>query len=413
MHVGTDFYTEGMPEHVHPAVASWGPGTGWDPALHHRPVTATSSPSPDSVRCLVFANEPYQGRLRSVFAWLGIPRTASRAQPVPGIVLLHGGGGMAYRNWVEQWVERGYAAIAIDHAGGGAEGRRLPDGRPPMSHEALFSPAIPWTDTWLYHAIAATVRAHSILAQQPEVDPSRIGLTGISWGGYLTCIAAAVDPRVVCAASVYGCGYLQRNSAADWMESFQRMTVAERADWHAHRDPAAFLPRVAAPLLFLTGLNDQPFPLDSLAATTLLPAGAVTVSLQPGLEHSMEAAWSVAEVGIFCDQHLRGGASLAQLAEPSWAADDTLCCEILPGHPPLRRARLVLTRDRGRWQDRTWVEGSARLMGHAVIGEVPADATAAILLVEDARGALVSTRPQQRVATAAADLRHHLPSQPP
>jgi hypothetical protein len=33
---------------------------------------------------------------------------------VPGIVLLHGGGGTAFESWVKLWVDRGYAAIAID-----------------------------------------------------------------------------------------------------------------------------------------------------------------------------------------------------------------------------------------------------------------------------------------------------------
>jgi len=383
-----------MPENAHPAAAVGVGDLGWDPDLHLRPVAYALAPSPDAVRSLVFSNEPYQGRMRSVFAWLGIPPTASRAQPVPGIVALHGGGGMAYRTWVEQWVARGYAAIAIDHAGGGAEGRRLPDGRPPMSHEELFNPRIPWRDTWLYHAIAATVRAHSILAGQAGVAAGRIGLTGISWGGYLTCIAAAVDPRLVCAASIYGCGHLQRNCSDDWMECFQRMTEGERRAWHAQRDPAVFLPRVHQPLLFVTGLNDQPFPLDSLAATTLLPAGPVALSLQPGLEHSMEAAWAVRDVGIFCDQHLRRGEPLPRLGTPVWAADGALRCELLPGPVAIRQARLVLTRDHHRWQDRTWVAGPARLTGRSVSGAVPADATAAILLVEDERGAITTTRPQ-------------------
>jgi len=370
---------------------------GWDPDLPGKQVLYTLDKTAGTVRQLLLANEPYQGRMTSVFAWLGIPSTASPARQVPGIVLLHGGGGRAFRSWVEQWVARGYAAIAIDHAGGDVQGQPLADGRPPMSHEELFNPDVLWTDTWVYHAICACVRAHSILALQPQMDAARIGLTGISWGGYLTCIAAAVDPRLVCAASIYGCGYLLRNSADAWMECFDRMTDEQRLAWHARRDPAVYLPMVHKPLLFVSGLDDQAFPLDSLASTALLPAGPTTVSLRPGMEHSMEAAWAVPDVAIVFDHCLRAGPTPPQFAKPYWTADGSLCCEALHLHTA-HRPRLVVTHETCRWQDRTWVERPARMDGHTVIGEVPAEASAAILLVEDDRGGIVSTLPQLRDA---------------
>ena len=42
-----------------------------------------------------------------------------------------------------------------------------------------------------------------LLRAQPDVDAARIGLTGISWGGYLTCITAGVDDRFRFAVPVY------------------------------------------------------------------------------------------------------------------------------------------------------------------------------------------------------------------
>ena len=65
---------------------------------------------------------------------------------------------------------------------------------------------------WTYHAVAAVIRGHSLLLAQKEVDPQRIGLTGISWGGYLTCIVAGLDDRLKVAVPVYGCGFLHENS---------------------------------------------------------------------------------------------------------------------------------------------------------------------------------------------------------
>ena len=45
-----------------------------------------------------------------MFASYGIPENANKDNPVPAIVLVHGGGGTASSSWVKTWVEKGYAA---------------------------------------------------------------------------------------------------------------------------------------------------------------------------------------------------------------------------------------------------------------------------------------------------------------
>lgn len=92
--------------------------------------------SDDRIRALFFEGAPYRGKPTRVFAWLGVPRLAP-GEKAPGIILLHGGGGTAFESWVKTWVDRGYAAIAIDHFGSlpvpaDAKPRpRNPDGGPP------------------------------------------------------------------------------------------------------------------------------------------------------------------------------------------------------------------------------------------------------------------------------------------
>ena len=54
-------------------------------------------------------------------------------------VLVHGGGGTAFDAWVRLWNDRGYAAIAMDLAGRGADRKRLPDGGPDQSHREKFN----------------------------------------------------------------------------------------------------------------------------------------------------------------------------------------------------------------------------------------------------------------------------------
>src|SRR5262249_55644912 len=54
-------------------------------------------------------------------------------------------------------------------------------------------------------------RCVSLLGRLPEVDPDRIGVTGISWGGYLTGLVAGLDDRLKAAVPVYGCRAVPRD----------------------------------------------------------------------------------------------------------------------------------------------------------------------------------------------------------
>jgi len=212
------------------------------------------------VQPVFYAGEPYQNRPTRVFAWYGRPKGEG---PFPGVVLVHGGGGKAFREWAQHWAERGYAALAMDLAGHGPNGR-LPDGGPDQGDDTKFRPFDNSTlrDMWTYHAVAAVVRGHSLLAAQPGVDRDRIGITGISWGGYLTCIVTGIDDRLKGSVPVYGCGFLADNSV--WLEPrFQPMSADQRAQWVRLFDPSQYLAGVTCPTLFLNGTNDFAYPLDS------------------------------------------------------------------------------------------------------------------------------------------------------
>ncbi|MFO1093691.1 MAG: alpha/beta fold hydrolase [Planctomycetaceae bacterium] len=228
------------------------------------------------VRSLLFENEPYNGHPTRVFTYYATPGTltgdTSTDKHLPAVVLVHGGGGTAFREWCELWAKRGYAAIAPDLAGNrpleGSDVQqrdnriRLVDGGPDQGDAEKFG-AIgePVTQQWEYHAIAAVLRAHSLIRSFPEVDAQRTAVTGISWGGYLTCITAGIDPRFKAAVPVYGCGFLHENSY--WLEHFAKMPPEHRVQWIKLWEPSQYLPHVSMPILFVNGTNDFAYPLDS------------------------------------------------------------------------------------------------------------------------------------------------------
>jgi uncharacterized protein len=79
--------------------------------------------------------------------------------------------------------------------------------------------------------VADVQAALTFLGARPEVDPSRLGIYGTSYGGATVVWAAAIDSRVKCTVSVVGIGH-----GARWMRS-----VRHPDEWHdllerSHRD---------------------------------------------------------------------------------------------------------------------------------------------------------------------------------
>lgn len=355
------------------------------------------------VRSLYYANEPFEGHPTRVFAYYAVPE--QRAARVPAMVLVHGGGGKAFREWAELWAQRGYAAIAMDLAGRGPDGQRLPDGGPDQGHPEKFN-AIEQgiRHAWPYHAVAAVVRAHSLLRSLPEVDPDHTGVTGISWGGYLTCIVAGLDDRFKAAVPVYGCGFLDEDSA--WVEILAGMSPENRQLWIENFDPSRYLPGCRTPILFVNGTNDFAYPLSSYQKSYRLVRGPRTLCITVRMPHSHPDGWAPKEIGLFADSILRGGQPLARFGSTS--RDGRQVRADIWSAVPLREAGLHYTTDTGPWKTREWkslpatVSPDGRtitaLLPSPVSGETTGGSEVAshnglvwFLTATDERGAVVST----------------------
>ena len=363
----------------------------WDTAQLFSPANYRVLESDGAIQSVIFEHEPYAGQPTDVFAYVGIPRRA--AGLVPGMICVHGGLGAAFHSWVGEWVQRGYAAIAMDLNGCGPNRVPLARRGPAMEDNVIFKPEVAWTDRWTYHAVAAVLRSHTLLRGFPGVDPTRIGITGVSWGGYLTCLAASLDPRLACAIPVYGCGFLQANSAQDWMNRFAAMTPAQRQAWHERCDPSVYLPAATAPMLFVSGTNDFAYPLDSVQKTYALPESSVAFCVRIGMEHSQEHGIAPAEIALFADQHLRGGEPLP-VVQRTTLEGRRISARGKSLRPDVR-ATVHYTTDRGRWQDRKWLTASASLDGRTLSADLPDGASAGFLGLEDDRGAYLSSAPME------------------
>ncbi|QDT63890.1 acetylxylan esterase [Calycomorphotria hydatis] len=359
---------------------------------------------PSGVRSLLYVNEPYQGKPTRVFAYYATPGLISGDPSVdkdlPAMVLIHGGGGTAFREWVELWAKRGYAAIAMDLAGyqplptgnpHKKENReRLPDGGPDQSHKEKFLTIDePVTEQWTYHAVAAAVRAHSLIRSFPEVDASKTAVTGISWGGYLTCIVAGVDDRFHAAVPVYGCGFLHENST--WLGQFARMTPEQHERWVTLWDPSSYLPSVAMPILFVNGTNDFAYPLDSYMksydAVHVSKAFRITVKMG----HSHPSGWNPEEIGRFIDHHLLGKPGLLTIGEPE-VRDGKIFVSVAPAEQA-ESAELHVATDDEAINKHDWSTQPAKIEGDTITAPVPtADTKVWFVTARDKDGMIVSSR---------------------
>lgn len=314
---------------------------------------APESGAPD-VKAIFYDGLPWKGKPTRVFAYYGIPKVEP-GKKVPAMVLVHGGGGSAYIPWVQLWVSRGYAAISMDTCGaisnGGHSGHPHHDAGGPPGGGGFEEMDLPVADVWNYHAVADIILAHSLIRSFPEVDPERTGITGISWGGYLTCITAGVDTRFKFAAPVYGCGFLGESSG--WLETFQKMGPTKSKRWLQQWDPSIYLPRVTMPMLWVTGTNDHWYPMDSLQKSYRLPKSPRTLSVRVRMPHGHGGAGeNPDEIRAFADSVLKAGTPLATVGKTgSNGADAWVEFE---SKTPIVKAELNYTSDRTGWNERVW-----------------------------------------------------------
>ena len=280
----------------------------WDMAALSKVPHATWGATNEQVQEVYYEGEIFKGKPTRVFAYYGKPEGTG---PFPGIVLVHGGGGGAFRDWVKHWVKNGYAALAMDLAGNGPAGR-LPDGGPDQGDDIKFRAFGPdeAKDVWTYQAVAAVIRGHSLLASLKEVDSKRTALTGISWGGYLTCIVAGLDHRFKAAVPVYGCGFIHEKSA--WVDNyFAKMPDDLKQRWVENFEPSRYLGQAQCPMLFMNGTSDFAYPLESYQKSYNLVKTPVTLCIQINRPHGH--IWTFPEVDAFIDSHLKKGAPLLKI----------------------------------------------------------------------------------------------------
>jgi dienelactone hydrolase len=318
-----------------------------------------------------------------VFAWVGLP--ANRSGKVPGMVLVHGGGGTAFKEWVKKWNDRGFAAISI-----AVEGQT--DHRTAIKPKTEANPQgwqrHPWAgparktiygdsgealaDQWMYHAVADTILANSLLRSMPEVDAARIGVMGISWGGVITSTVIGLDQRFAFAIPTYGCGHL-----FDAANQYGR-ALGENELYRQVWDPMVWLDRAKMPVLWFSWPEDPHFPMDCLAACYQATPGLRMVALKPGMKHGHAPAWNPPDSYAFAESVVNSGRPWA--GQTRAKAENGIAQAEFTSDKLLDHATLISTTDTGITSGRKWTQSPAKIektgRGCLATAQLPAGTTA-------------------------------------
>jgi len=343
----------------------------------------------EGLEALFYESIPFEKKATRVFAWVGLPDGVTDKDSVPGVVLIHGGGGSAFSRWVKWWNKRGYAAIAMDCCGamplpntgiiGNADWPRHQHSGPKVRggwDQATWAPE----DQWCYHAPAAVIKAHTLLASYPQVDSSRIGLTGISWGGYLTCMVAGIDPRFKVAAPVYGCGFITEGS--EWTENgaINGLTNEQADFWKANFDPSQVLQQIKTPMFWLNGTNDFAYWPSAWQKSIDTVKGPSHLCMKVRWPHGhIPESEETTELESFLNTYLMEGRQLPYVSSPV-INNNTISIQY-DDAKHLHHANLVMTLDKCNWPEREWHTLSAQINieNNSITADLPNNCTAAYL----------------------------------
>ena len=219
-----------------------------------------------------------EGWLLRPTAWLG--------GKVPLILSIHGGPhnyfGDAFSFDLQLYASRGYAVLYGNPRGSGGYGE-------------AFARAVceDWAGEDYNDLMALLDRA--IEHESPSIDVRRLGITGSSYGGYMTCWAIGHTDRFAAAVSGACISNLisfvgTSDIGASWAVRELGGTPFERRDWLLERSPLTHAERVKTPLLLYHGEADLRCPIEQSEQmfTALRRLGKTVEFLRvPGESHAV------------------------------------------------------------------------------------------------------------------------------
>ncbi len=332
-----------------------------------------------------------------VFAYYATPgsihHNPSLDKQLPAIVFVHGGGGKAFREFAYLWANRGYAVIAMDLAGNGKDGKHLALGGPDQDPRKKFTNIdSPLNQQWVYHAVYNVALAHSLLLSFKEIDKNKTGITGISWGGFLTCISAGLDNRYKAAAPVYGCGYYFDTVGLNYRAALNKLSQPSAERWIKQYDPSNFIGQSKAKFLWITGAKDQHFNPSMFSRTYNEVLSQSIFRLIPDMPHGHYEGAKPEEIAAFMNHYLRNDPYHLPYFESINNNSNNITTTVNTIEPIIE-ATLCYTKDSTtKFEKRVWNTLPAHISNQTITAQLPEGVTLWMIDIKDAKGMIVSSK---------------------
>ena len=343
----------------------------------------------------------YKGKKTKVFCWYGTPKNMEEGKKYPATVLVHGGGGTAFHQWVKKWNDNGYIAIAIALEGQ-IPGEKIEDdkGRPQHptfefsgpQRQGFFLDVVKedLKNQWFYHAVADIIMANSFLRSMPEVDTNNIGITGISWGGILTNVTTGIDDRFAFAVPVYGCGFLQETPL--YSKQLSYLSDAQQNFYLTHWEPSLYIPNHKQPTLFVNGTNDLHFTMNSFTKSYNASNAEKYVYVEHNMRHGHYPGWQPEAIYDFAN-YITKNTDKPIRATFVNKSDKNLLTFSFEGN--VQKAHVYYTNDYADWgkESYKWIEKNATVnqTTKRIEAQLPDKAVAYFINITDANGVSYST----------------------
>jgi dipeptidyl aminopeptidase/acylaminoacyl peptidase len=225
-----------------------GPMGYWRQVTHRN---AAVKPAWGEAKSLHWKNDAYDMQ-----GWLIYPRNFDPAKKYPMIVEVHGGPGAAVQS---KWPDAGDFAIAL-----AASGYVVfqPNPRGSFGQGEAFTRAN--VRDFGYGDFRDVLAGVDETLRSAPIDPARLGLTGWSYGGYMTMWGVTQTTRFKAAMAGAGLANLQsyygENKIDQWMIPFFGKSVYDDPDVYAKSSPITFIKNAKTPTLVIVGDSDGECP---------------------------------------------------------------------------------------------------------------------------------------------------------
>ena len=229
-----------------------------------------------------------------VAAWLRVPRGATG--PLPAVVEFVGyGGGRGYPEESLLWASSGFAHLHMDTRGQGAGwsvGDTGDEGQTGPQHPGFMTRGILDPEHFYYRRlITDAVRAVDAARALPQVDASRVSVTGISQGGGLALAVAGLVPDLTAVAArvPFLCDFPRAilitdarpyKEVADFLRT-RRTEVEPVMRTLSYFDGVFFARRATAPLYISAALMDETCPPSTVFAAFNNYGGVAEIAVWP------------------------------------------------------------------------------------------------------------------------------------